>query len=335
MGCSICMTIEKEEAINPYKVNGLFGFTNKNGECYINSFLQILLHNEIILDKINLIKDIDNKMILVKELKRLLNDIKNKKLLLDPINIKNIMISLNNIYNNNGADINDFISDFIRELSSELPKKEKFSFKLSENEIINNGLNKLIKKFYSKHYSILTEIFYGSYQLNCICDKGHLVDVKFMMFLTIDLSIYSCINKEKINIEEILKEKFSLKKQNMISKYCNLCMKEVFYNEKEYFYTLPNIIILYFQRQYSDKFYNNKIDFQKDLFLEEFINNEEYKSSSKYHLIGIIQNNRGHFDSATINNYDKNWYYFNDDHQPIIINKEIFKFNPIILFYSK
>jgi hypothetical protein len=329
------MTIEKEEAINPYKVNGLFRFTNKNGECYINSFLQILLHNEIILDKINLIKDIDNKMILVKELKRLLNDIKKKKLLLDPINIKNVMISLNNIYNNSGADINDFISDFIRELSSELPKKEKFSFKLSENEIINNGLNKLIKKFYSKHYSILTEIFYGSYQLNCICDKGHLVDAKFMMFLTIDLSIYSCINKEKINVEEILKEKFTLKKQNMISKYCNLCMKEVFYNEKEYFYTLPNIIILYFQRQYSDKFYNNKIDFPKDLFLEEFINNEEYKSSSKYHLIGIIQNNRGHFDSATINNYDKNWYYFNDDHQPIIINKEIFTFNPIILFYSK
>ena len=31
MGCSICMTIEKEEAINPYKVNGLFRFTNKNG----------------------------------------------------------------------------------------------------------------------------------------------------------------------------------------------------------------------------------------------------------------------------------------------------------------
>ena len=334
MGCSICMTIENEEDFKYNQINGLFRFINKNGECYINSFLQILLHNKIILNKINLIKDTDNKMILVIELKRLLKEIENKQLLLDPINIKNIMISLDNIYNNNGADINDFISDFIRELSSELPKKN-YIVKLSDNEIINNGLNKLIKKFYSKRYSIFTDIFYGSYQLDCICDKGHLLDVKFMMFLTIDLSIHSFLNNEKINIEEILKEKFSIKKQNLISKYCNLCGKEVFYNEKQYFYYLPNIIILYFQRQFNDKFYNNKIDFAKDLLLEQYISNEDYKSSSKYHLFGIIQNNRGHFDSATINNYDNNWYYFNDDHQPIIINKDIYTFNPTVLFYSK
>ena len=34
--------------------------------------------------------------------------------------------------------------------------------------------------------------------------NGHIIDVKFNIFITKDLSIYSFINKDKINIEEIL-----------------------------------------------------------------------------------------------------------------------------------
>ena len=211
MGCKSCLANDIEEIYDLSKINGLFRFYNKNGECYINSFLQIILHNKILLEIINSIDKNNDKMILINELLRLLNEAKTASIILDPNNVKNIMISINEAYTNNGEDISNLISDFINELSLELPKNDKYKILFPEDEIAKNALNKLIKRFYTNNYSEFTEIFYGNNMIEYTCKKGHLINVKFMAFITLDLSIYSFTSKEEISLKEIIDNKFQLK----------------------------------------------------------------------------------------------------------------------------
>ena len=165
------------------------------------------------------------------------------------------------------------------------------------------------------------------------CQKGHLINVKFNRFCILDLSIYSFINKEEISLEEIIENKFQLEITDK-SKYCQFCKEEILINEKEYIYNLPKIIILYFSRKFDDIYYNNKVKFNKDLDFYKYLKNSK-NNDSIYHLFGIIQNNKGHFNSITINHIDNNWYLFDNEDQPLLVNIDLDKFNPIALFYSK
>lgn len=334
MGCNNCLTNDTEEIYNFKRTNGLFRFINESGECYINSFLQILLHNTLFLNVINSIEIKNEKMQLINELLNIIKKSQNEDIFLNPTKIKDIMISLDDSYHNNGGDLNILISDFINELSTELPKSEKYSIKFPEDEITKNALNKLIKKFYSKKNSEFTKIFYGNTLIEYTCKNSHLINAKFMIFITINLSIYPFINKDIICVEEILENNFKIRNTDRI-KYCEICKEEVLIDEAEYIYNLPNIIILYFPRIYDEKYYNNKIKFTKDLDFKNYLKKKDYDNPI-YHLFGVIQNIHGHFNSATINNFDNNWYFFNDLDEPLLKNiEEIYKLNPIALFYSK
>ena len=333
MGCKSCIAFEEEiQTYNLKSQNGLFTFLNTSGECYINSFLQIILHNELILDIINSINEQMIKLKLINELKCLLIDSKSKSPVLDSRNIKNIMISINDIYKNNGGDLNELICDFINELVLEFPRKENYIINLPEDEITKNALKKLIKRFYSRKNSVFIDIFYGNKITEYICKNGHIIDAKFDVFITFDLSIFSFINKDKINVEEILEDNLKIKNTG-ISKYCKICHEDISVDEKEYIYNLPSIIMLYFDRVVGEKYYNNKIEFNKTLDFKKYMKNN--RNDSIFNLFGIIQNNNGHFISATINNYDKKWYLFNDEDKPLLIKDNINILNPIALFYSK
>lgn len=336
MGCNSCLTSDNEE-INYFKsINGLFRFYNKGGECYINSFLNILLHQELFLNVINSLDMNYDNMKLIAELIQLINNSKIEGIILDAKNIKDIMISINSeAYNSNGGNLKDLILDFVNEISSESPSKDKYHIILPEDQKINNALNKLIKKFYSKNNSVFTEIFYGNNILESSCQKGHIIDVKFNAFIIMDLSIYSFINKDKIYIEEILNEQYNIKNTKK-KKYCNLCNEEVTIQEKEFIYNLPKIVIIYFSRSFDDKYYENKIEFTKNFDFKNYLKNVDNNDNDTiYHLFGIIQNSNGHYNSITINNYDNNWYFFNDENEPLLVSQSINKFNPIALFYSK
>lgn len=339
MGCQICSTVDEEFEIEKrYDKRGLFRFFNKSGECYINSILQIFLHNELILNTLESIKQTDikieqNEGKLIFEIKKLIIDIKNNKDILDNSRIKDAMILINEGYKNNSADINDFICDLINELTEELPRKEQFKINLPKDETTCKALNKLINKFYLKNNSIFLDLFFGNTMIEYICNKGHLIDVKFMSFITLDFSLYSFANKKNIELNEILDYKFSIKQQEK-EKFCHLCGEKISYSEKEFLYSIPNILIIFISRKINNQFCNNKIVFNVQLNLNKYIKNNS-ENNPKFKLFGIVQNNIGHFCSATINNYDKNWYFFNDSNEPILVNNEIDKFNPQLLFYFK
>jgi hypothetical protein len=339
MGCNICSAIEDSlDFETKYNAKGLYRFMNKSGECCINSFLQIFLHNQLITDVINSInqKDINkdqNEGKLINAINKLLNEIRNNVIILSPIEIKEAMICINEEYKNNSADANDFICDFISELINEIPKKEEFKINIPSNEIASQALIKLINRFYKKNNSIFIELFFGNSMIEYYCIKGHLLDIKFNTFITIDLGLYSFKDKKTIKIEELLDYSFNSIKNQDFTKMCKICGDNNNCYEKHYIYSLPKILILYISRNFENCFFDNKIEFKNEINMEKYIKYND-KISTKYKLFGIIQNINGHYNSATINNDDNNWYFFNDDYEPSTVNKDLNKFNPVFLFYN-
>lgn len=300
--------------------------------------MHIFLYNKSITDIISKIEEKDinkeqNKGKLITAINQLLKEIKNNTTILSPIKIKEAMICLNEEYKNNSGDINDFICDFINELIAEVPRKEDIIINFPNNEMAYKALNKLINRFYKRNKSIFVDLFCGNSLIEYYCKNNHLIDIKFNTFLTIDLSLCSFKDKKYIKIEEILDDKFSTIKEQDYTKMCKICGKEVNCGEKNYIYNLPKILLLYISRNIDNCFYDNKIEFDKELNMEKYIkyNNIIY---SNYKLFGIIQNINGHFNSATINNKDNNWYFFNDDYEPSIVSKDLNKFNPVLLCYG-
>jgi len=339
MGCELCTTVENDLCLEKkYDNKGLYRFENKNGECYINSFLQIFLHNKSIIDIISKIdeKDINkeqNEGKLISSINQILEEIKNNEAILTSIKVKEAMICLNENYNNNSGDINDFICDFINELIAEVPRKEELVINLPNNEMALKALTKLINRFYKKKKSNFLELFCGNSLIEYYCKNNHLIDIKFNTFITIDLSLYSFKDKKTVEIEEILDDKFSSIKEQEYTKMCKICGQETSCEEKNYIYSLPRILLLYFIRNNDNFFYDNKIEFKKEINMGKYIKYNNIVNPN-YKLFGIIQNINGHFNSATINNIDNNWYFFNDDYEPLIVNKDLNKFNPVLLCYS-
>ena len=338
MGCELCTTVEDELTLEKeYYNDGLYRFMNKSGECYINSFLQIFLHNQLIIDIISKIdeKDINreqNEGKLINAINRLLEEIKNNVTILSPMEIKEAMICLNEEYKKNSGDMNDFICDFINELIAEVPRKEEYVINFPNNEMASKALTKLMNRFYKRNKSIFIDLFCGNSLIEYYCKNSHLIDIKFNTFITIDLSLYSFKDKKSVKIEEILDDKFSSLKEQEYTKMCKVCGQEINCGEKNYIYNLPKILLLYINRNIDNCFYDNKIEFNNEIKMEKYIKYNDIINYN-YQLFGIIQNINGHYNSTTINK-DNNWYFFNDDYEPSIVNKDLNKFNPILLFYG-
>ena len=175
--------------------------------------------------------------------------------------------------------------------------------------------------------------FFGNSLVEYYCIKDHLIDIKFNTFITIDLSLYSFKDKKTIKIEELLDNTFNTIKEQDLTKTCKICGDNNNYYEKNYIYSIPKILILYISRNFENCFYDNKIEFKKKINMEKYIKYNN-KINANYMLFGIIQNINGHYNSATVNNNDNNWYFFNDDYEPSKANEELNKFNPVFLFYS-
>ena len=294
MGCGFCHIIEKE-------TNGLFGFNNIDGECFINSTLQIFTHLNTLNEKIN--KYIDTNLnkeencykekFLLIEYKKILELINKQEKVINSINIKKAMSKINYLYNNsNSLDANDFITDFIIEMSNELPSPRNNKLKIPINKIEQNSFKKLIKKFY-KNESFIMDMFFGIKKTEILCTNNHIINVQYDNFIILELSVYPFREERIINIKDILKFNF---KESQFFNICDECQKESECIKKIKIYNAPDILIIYFGRTIDNKFYDNKIVFENIINMNEFTNSIE-----KFSLFGLIQNIKGHYSSCTIN----------------------------------
>ena len=315
--------------------------------CYMNSSIQCLFHLKKFTDFILNYECKENKNLnLVNATKELLfNMIKNKDNL-NVENIKNAMGKIDDRYKyNNQEDANEFISNFLNNLLEETSDKNKF---MDKNNNITDKLEKeAYDKFYNKFYkkkgkSLLLNLFYGNlitvkYCKNC----GLKSTIKFSAYNMLELPIYELSKnntyKTSLDIDKILDSYFS--DSIIYDEKCEKC-KEKEVCKKNYLYSIPNYLIVFFGRTVNDyEYIDDNIIYSNKLNLNKYLYNNKNNEKNIYKISSIIYyssygNKKGHYTSLYFDN--NKWFYFDDDNFQVFEklptnNNE----NEIIIFYEK
>ena len=202
--------------------------------------------------------------------------------------LANLHKDLNSLDNNNDEDKNITISS-----------KEKNTIKI---EIFVKFLNNFTMKF----NSYISNNFLGLKNKIKICHKCNLTTYLFQSyFLTIfDVEkIFLKNNFQSLNLDEC----FEYQNENIESKkyYCNKCTEKTIHFCRNYFYSLPNLLVISIQGRKSLK---TLINIEETLDVSKYI--ESHSSARKYSLVGLIKkkicDNEEIFFSIIY--IDDNWY---------------------------
>ena len=306
--------------------------------CYINSSIQCLFRLDEFVK--NILKcDEGNLVIATKNLiNRMKNKYNNKQC--SVYEIKEAMGQKDQIYKNDEQqDANEFISNYLNGLIEETNNTGKISWNYLENDkkYFLPFCNKFIER---KGKSFILDLFYGVLRTENYCKNcRYTFSIKFNTFNILELPITESINDYKsLDIRDLLKNYISEKNSKI--ECCSVCKNEI--KIKTNIYSLPKCLIIHFNGDNKKK-YENKINIQKSLNLENFVYDKSLNNDNDYfyHLKGIISysnysSQSGHYKSACLVNNEK-WYYFDDNTYEI--DKNFLRIyedeNPSILFYEK
>lgn len=318
----------KDQKYNKNKYN-----INLYNTCYINASIQCFLRLDGFITKIFGYQNGN----LVKATKNLIKDMQNKYKYLSVSEIKVAMSELDEKYNNNNPeDANEFITDYLNELLEETRITDNLTFDIKKNNFYDENFSHFLERFYKNGYSFISELFFGFLKTENKCKKcGYRDSIKYHVFNILDLPLQNSINKNDNNSLEIgdIITKFTSEKEifNIKCKFCNASI----YSKTD-FYKLPDILILYFERN-GAKYITNDINILETINFNYFLQNNGEKSL--YKIKGIIyysflKNNMKHYSSAC--HFNNMWYYFDDNSYEISANMFQYKNDfPIILFYEK
>ena len=328
--------IYTENKINIEK-NRNYGFKNKMNDCFMNASLQLLTHEESLIENIININEskIDESTPgegkLIPEFKKLIKKINNNEKLINPSNIKDIMGLIDEKYKTEEQqDSNEFINTLLMEIHDEINQPNKSEpINIPDNNEEKEPYLNFWNKFYKKNNSFIIDLFHGIFKDEVICAYNHRLNIKFRIYNMIELPIIEFISNDKIYLDKILKQFLNEKNTNK-TKYCSLCQKKNYYYRKTSIYSLPPLLLLFFNRVVDGKYYYNNIIYDKELNMNNFI-----KGENNYQLIGLIEHigsaNSGHYTAICNNN--SSWYEYNDEDY-----NQIYDFqskNAIILLYKK
>jgi len=221
--------------------------------------------------------------------------------------------------NDNQEDANEFISNYLNCLIEETKDNIDINwiYKKGDEEFFNKFHQKFVKK---KGISFIVDLFYCLFRTESYCSKcKHTYSIKFNSFNILELPVkqekYNFLNNKQLDMRDILKDFISEKnKENDI---CTKCKREL--KIKTSINSLPNCLIIYFNKDYSDNI-TYTFDVPKAFNFENFIYDKSLSDDNNYiyDLKGIIfyskfSKNIGHYKAACLGN-DKKWYYFDDNH---------------------
>ena len=312
---------------------------NLYNTCYINASIQCLFRLDEFVK--NILKcDKGDLVLATKNLINLMQNKHNKNKQCSVLEIKEAMGEKDDIYEDDEQqDANVFISNYLNYLIEETKNFGKITWKYLEYD------KKHFFKFYNnfiqrKGNSFILDLFYGLLRTKDYCKKcQYTFSIKFNTFNIIELPIIeSNNNSESLDLRVLLNNYISEKKSK--NEICSACKNDI--TTKTSIYSLPKCLIIYFNRDNSNK-YINKINIQKSINLENFVYNKSLNDYEDYfyHLKGIIfysdfSEKMGHFKAACLVNNEK-WYYFDDNKYET--DREFLRIyedeNPSILFYEK
>jgi ubiquitin C-terminal hydrolase len=274
--------ITKNQVIskNDLSKNDLYGFINKENNCYMNSSLQLLtrineLKNNIVCYKENEIcKDSITNGKLIIEFKKILNYIKNKVDNINPKELKKVMGEIDERYKyNNQEDANEFISNFLDGLLDETANKNNNVQKLT---IKKKEEKEAYDKFYNRFYkqignSFLLDLFYGILRTEKKCKNcKEIILIKYNSYNMIELPLYNLVvnsKKKSLELKDILDD--YIKPYNISNSSCKKCKKNNI-TEQTKIYTLPQYLIIFFGRTIGEKYIDNTISYDEEIDLKDY-----------------------------------------------------------------
>ena len=210
---------QKYENLKKYKNDfeySKIGFKNIGHTCYMNSFLQILLHIPLFLKQLKNIEN--NNKDIIYYLIKLSEDPKNRNILKA---IKNIMGEMNESYGkyiqNDSQEFGiDLINKIISCVKNDISFNEESEEPLIEEKNISN-INELkfdkfqnyLKSYYPKENEVFLERMFQFHELKIKMKNNYITkSIDFETFLNVDLIFPSDYKNDNFTLEFLLKYKY-------------------------------------------------------------------------------------------------------------------------------
>ena len=219
-------------------------------------------------------------------------------------------------------------------------KKDKIEQKIINvkeiTEVINNSIN-LYKK---NNNSIISEIFNIFYNKEIKCNSCQNIFYEMQHYISFDLDIintYKNLQKNNLTINDCLN---NFVKPVFIKRICCLCGKISQLEVKKDIFITSNILVFIVSRNNENEkniFNNIKLNYEKILNIDKYLNKKSINKSSKFLLIGVVAylSNGNKFVSYCKNLFSNEWIFFNDEKINSCQYEDMINTStPYILFYK-
>ena len=204
----------------------------------------------------------------------------------------------------------------------------------------NTILNKYKQKYSNNFKSFVSDDFFGTFELNRICNQCALQRTFFENFYYLTLNVDSSIYKGfKENNENFIRNCLQSCTEILVNKFCPRCNNITIQRESKKIYAYPNNIIIYIKR--DDPNCISNICYPQDFDLNEIQSSEAgyvNYNRKKYNLKAVIQQytQNGEKLYGCTFRFNQNWFFGNGynimshGNSPYDFNTN----NVVMLFYS-
>ena len=324
------------------------GLVNLGLNCYMNSLLQCLFYIKELREHFIENKDKFNEnQPVCKAFAEVMDGLKNdEKEYFVPEEFKNIIGNKNKLFDEGKpADVKDLFFNLIDLLLAEL-NKENENDNYNSIESVYSDLIQMFnqsKREIEYNDNIINKLFIGYYYTIYDCMQSEQKTYSFqtetfILFELEKIQQYYIKNKNNLSLDSFFAYYF--RKQENSSFYCHYCKTTHIGVAYEKIYRPPKILVIILDRGHGKKF-KGKIEIKKSLDLQPFIVEENYenKYSTNYELICVsshrgTSSSKGHYTASCLTDNNK-YYYFSDINVIEIIEENLFRDEPYLLFYLR
>ena len=357
---------ELNEKIEEYTIPTTIGLDNIGAQCYMNATLQSLSNTlpltNYFLNKYKYNQN-DKTKIMSNEFFTVLKNLWNKKnnnKSYAPHSFKNTLIKENPLFKgiqaNDSKDLLNFLLEKLHHELNDTKTQKNNNYLISQNDQLdeNKMLHFFLNDFKNKHYSVISNLFYGIMETKSKCQGCQSIKYNFQVYSFLEFPLEQvnnyCFNKGLRNnistnnkIPDVnLYECFNyygnvdlMTGDNQM--YCNLCKRNCDTLYGTNLYSLPNFLIINLNRGKA-AVYECKVNFPEKLNLLNYVFFQEGNTYLElYAVISHIgpSSMNGHFVAYCKHHIDNKWYKYNDSIvTPCTKINEYKQGMPYILFYK-